>query len=141
MATELNLNTDPLATGTHQGATGGVLTKEKADFRSCGVVVGSLLENATDGSSGLITAVTENSVTATLAGGALNTWTYGDTYNIYRTAIKDDEISRIHTDRMYGNKAFNRSELNDRGHFHKEEDLDPGKEKVFGPGQPWRGKR
>jgi hypothetical protein len=140
MTTEINLDDTPLATGTHKGETGGVLIDLRADFKSCGIVTGSLLENETDASSGAITALTESTVTCTLAGGSLNTWTLGDTYNIYRTATKDSEISRIYTDRMYGTKVFKRSELNKRGHFPEEEDLDAEKTHVFGPSQPLKGK-
>lgn len=147
MTTELNLNDTPLATGTHQGATGGVLIHDGADFKSCGVIVGDsddgnqmLLENETDGSSGVITAVTESTVTCTLAGGSLNVWTAGDTYNIYRTDTKDEEISRCYVDRMYGQKVNRRDELNKRGHLVNEEDLDADGRKIFGPGQPYRGR-
>jgi hypothetical protein len=101
--------------------------------------VGVYIENETDGSHGLVASVTEDAVTATLTGGTVNGWIAGDTYNIYKTAEKDAEISRIYTDRRFGTKVFRRSELNDHGNRIKDgEDLDANDENVFGPGQPWR---
>jgi len=60
-------------------------------FVTAGVVVGDVVFNVTDGSSGVITAVTGNTATAVLTGGGkggrtaglgLNEWLVGDTYSI-----------------------------------------------------------
>jgi len=45
-------------------------------------LVGKVLKNTTDGSWGLITANTATTITATLAGGTLDTWASGDAYLI-----------------------------------------------------------
>lgn len=125
------------ATGTHKGASGGMtVTDPGKHFKSCGIVAGLAVENDTDSSGGAITAVTEDTFTCTLTGGSNNTWTNGDTYSIYKTTTKDSEISRIHTDRRFGRKVLQHSELNRHGHFHDDEDLDIDNRRVFGPGQP-----
>lgn len=139
MATpELNRDNDPLATGTHKGASGGLTINDPgADFLSCGITVGLAVKNDSDGSSGLTTAVTEDTVTTTLTGGTANTWTNGDTYEIYRTATYNSIISRIWTDIRHGRKATDKSQLVD-GLFPEDRDLDEEDENVFGPGQPER---
>jgi hypothetical protein len=138
MTVEIHLDSSPLATGTAK-ATGAVLADPGADFKSCGIVAGLYIENETDGSHGAVSEVTENTVTGTLSGGTVNGWIAGDTYNIYKTATKNAEISRIYTDRRFGTKVFRRGELNEHGNRHKDgEDLDANDENVFGPGQPWR---
>jgi hypothetical protein len=83
-----HIDDDHLATGTHSGADGGLVLRNKgADFKSCGVTTGKAIYNTTDSSNGLITAVTEDTVTCTLSGGTNNTWTSGDTYKIYKTFL------------------------------------------------------
>jgi hypothetical protein len=136
MAVETNLDNTPLATGTHKGDKSTVLSDPGADFKSCGVAVGSYIENDTTGAGGAISALTEDTVTANLSGGTDASWANGDTYNIYRTATKDSEISRIYTDRRFGRKVLKRTELNGRGHFHDDEDWDADRDRVFGPSQP-----
>jgi len=54
-------------------------------------LVGKYIQNLTDGSSGLITANTADTVTATLAGGTSNSWTIGDLYDIVDVASTWDE--------------------------------------------------
>ena len=67
-------DTDYLATGTHHGADGAsVLWDKNAHFKSTGVTVGVVAYNDDDESYGPITAVTEETVTATLASGTNNT--------------------------------------------------------------------
>lgn len=105
------------------------------DFKSCGVSVGVAIRNVTDGSSGLVTAVTEDTVTCTLSGGTNNAFTYGDTYAIYCTATYNSIISTTHTDKRYGRKATDKNQLIGRL-FPKDIDFDEYGEKVFSPGQP-----
>lgn len=138
MTTEIHLDDYPLSTGTHKGAASLTLNDPGADFKSCGVATGVLVKNTTDGSSGLTVTVGEDTVLCTLAGGSLNTFTSGDTYEIYITTTEDSEISRFHTDRRFGTKVFKPSELNTYGHLHEDEDLDVDGRDVFGPGQPER---
>lgn len=138
MAVETNLDDDPLATGTQKCRTwrASTISDPGSHFKSCGITDGLYVENETDGSHGVTANVTEDSMTVVLTGGTNNTWANGDTYNIYRTATKGSEISRIYTDRRFGRKVLNRGQLNQRGHFHDDEDLDADSDHVFGPGQP-----
>lgn len=129
---------DYLATGSHAGADGGlILRNDGADFKSCGVTVGVAIYNDTDGSNGLVTAVTENTVTCTLSDGTNNTWTKDDTYYIYKTSAKDTAISNIYTDRRFGRKVVRGDILTRKGFFPEDADLDSKDEHVFGPGQPY----
>lgn len=69
----------------HDGAAGAaVLTDSMAHFVSLGVEagVGMIVYNVTDGSQGVVTAVTETTITATLSGGTDNDWDPGDEYLI-----------------------------------------------------------
>ncbi len=69
-------------TGSHTGAAdAAVLTDSAANWR-VDELVGRTITNDTDGSSGVITANTANTVTATLSGGTDNDWDNGDTYTI-----------------------------------------------------------
>jgi hypothetical protein len=134
----------PLMTGSHDGADGAtVLQHRGADFKSCGVDpdVGQLVLNDTDGSSGVVTAVTEDTVTCTLTGGTDNDWDNGDTYIILKTETEDSHISTIWTDRRFGQKTTNPAELNEDGVFPEDADLDEVDEEVWGPGQPERNYR
>jgi len=68
--------------GTHTGADGAAaLTDAEAHF-VVNELVGLTIKNLTDGSSGLITANTGTTVTATLVGGTDNDWDSGDAYII-----------------------------------------------------------
>jgi len=82
-----------------------IINDPGADFRSCGVQVGSAVRNITDGSSGLVTAVTEDTVTCTLSGGAHNMFYYGETYAIYCTSEYNSKISMMYTDKRFGHKV------------------------------------
>lgn len=76
------------------GANASVLTDSQANFVNAGVRanVGMILYNLSDGSSGPVTAVTLNTMTATLAGGAENDWDAGDVYRI--VTVDAQEIAR-----------------------------------------------
>lgn len=76
-------------TGTHRGegaANNAATLTDMGDTRKrfpfLDEVVGRTIYNLTDGSSGPITAVTNNTVTATLAGGTDNDWDLNDLYVI-----------------------------------------------------------
>lgn len=59
-----------------------IMTDVNAQFVA-GELVNFTINNVTDGSSGVVTANTVNTVTvAALAGGGLNTWTTGDAYTL-----------------------------------------------------------
>ncbi len=66
------------------GAGNAFLTDSQVNFRTFGARanVGMILWNLTDGSEGPITAVTQTTLTATLAGGTDNLWDDGDAYRL-----------------------------------------------------------
>ena len=70
-----------MARGTHTGsANASVLTDAAAMFGDWGVEVGDEVQNTTDGSVGLITALTATTLTVNLAGGADDDWDASDAY-------------------------------------------------------------
>lgn len=79
-------------TGTHQGANGADLYDTSKDFEVSDCV-GRLITNDTDGSQGLVTANTTNTLTVTLTGGTNNNWQNGDEYTIYIGATANAVIS------------------------------------------------
>ena len=135
---ERNLDDQPLFEGTHKGGSSATtLNDPGADFLSCGATIGAVVYNDTDVSYGLITAVTEDTLTLTLAGGSLNEWTGGDEYSVYITATKDSKISQIYTDRRHGRKVTDKNQLT-KGLCPEDVDLDEYHENIFGPFQPKR---
>ena len=138
--THIDDDAAPLFTGTHKGADAAdVLSDPGADFISCGCDpdLSLLIKNSTDGSSGAVTAATEDTVTATLAGGTDNKWDNGDTYVILKTDTEDAVISTHYTDKRFGRKVTHKEQLED-GLFPGDRDLDEDGEDVFGPGQPYK---
>lgn len=139
----------PLMVGTHKGAAGAsVLSDPGADFKSCGVdpvddtdfgTIAQLVMNETDGSEGVVTAVTEDTVTCTLSDGG--TWDNGDVYIILKTGVEDAVISTHWTDRRFGQKVVNPAQLDEDGVFPEDADIDEEDEEIFGPGQPERNYR
>lgn len=80
----------------HDGANGAAtLTDSQADFLAGGVEAnaGMVIYNLTDLSHGVVTAVTETTITATLAGGTDNDWDAGDVYRI--VTIDSNQIAMI----------------------------------------------
>jgi len=77
------------------GMAHAFLTDSQADFVTGGIKanVGMILYNVTDGSRGPVTAVTTNTLTASLAGGVGNNWDNGDVYRI--VTIDTNEIATI----------------------------------------------
>lgn len=82
---KVHVRTSPTndATGAHTAAAHAtIMTDANAHFVA-GELVGLTIENVTDGSSGVVTANTETTVTvAALAGGTLNQWATNDVYSI-----------------------------------------------------------
>jgi hypothetical protein len=77
------------STGTHDGAgNAAALTDSTAAFTT-NEFVGLVISNTTDGSTGLITANTATTVTATLSGGTDDDWDASDAYSI---AFKEGSI-------------------------------------------------
>ena len=122
-AAELHKDDTPFATGTHKNATSAVLSDPGKDFKSCGVATGVLIKNTTDGSSGTITAVAEDSVTGTLSGGTLGTNQDFTTFNITdpngKTAATTSTITLASGDRdedYYLTKDFGSGHFGDFSH-------------------------
>jgi hypothetical protein len=137
---EIHTDSDYLLAAKHNSAAAGglILINKNAHFKSCGVTVGVAIYNDTDGSNGLVTVVTEDRVTCTLAGGTNNFWTQDDQAYIYKTATKDGYISKITTDRSAGRKVTRPSQLDDDGFLPDDADIDREERETFGPGQPER---
>ena len=132
---EINRDDSPFAYGTHKSlAASAFLYDPGKDFKSCGVQVGVVIKNTTDESEALTTAVYENRVEATLAGGTNNHWAVGDEYEIYRTATYNSLISTTWVDRRFGQKTM-KSDL-ENGLRPEDIDLDQDGRNVFGPQQP-----
>lgn len=142
--TEIHKDTEPLITGTHDGATGTTILRDMdADFRSFGARVGLAIENETKGYIGVIETVTDTEITVSwamggagdeLSFGAYADWDKGDTYNIYKTAVKGSVISTNWVDLSSGFKT--RPENLEDGLMPKDIDLDRDGQRVFGPNQP-----
>ena len=161
---EVHRDSEPFATGTHKGSWASAnLRVPGADFKSCGVQTGVLIKNTTKGSTGTITAVSEDEVTAVMSvvagtplidadgevvydsdgtirymqpedGDPTVYWNYGDTYEIYLTDTEDSVISSIWTDKRFGRRT-DKTKLY-KGLRKEDIDLDEYKKNVFGPGQP-----
>lgn len=71
-------------TGTASGSSNNLtLVDSSRDFDEFGVVPGNVIDNLTDGSSGVVESVSSNEVTvASLSGGSSNSFTSGDSYQI-----------------------------------------------------------
>lgn len=79
-------------TGTDDTSTNAAfLTDTTASFRVNGLI-GHVLHNVTDGSSGVVTANTATTVTATLSGGSENDWDSGEVYSINTNSVGDGVI-------------------------------------------------
>jgi hypothetical protein len=138
-STIIHTDSDPLIRCTHQYGSGGMILKHKnQDFKSCGVIVGLAIYNDTDGSNGLVTEVTEDSVTCTLSGGTNNYWSYGDQASIYKTATKDSYISKNTVDRSRGWKVTSENELDKDGFLIGDGDKDRDDKEVWSSGFPER---
>lgn len=81
----LHVRTSPTnsATGTHTGAVHLTIMTDAVAHFAVNELIGLTIQNVTDGSSGVITANTETTVTvAALAGGTTNRWNTNDQYSI-----------------------------------------------------------
>ena len=132
---EIHRDSEPLATGTHSGASGSsVLRSRGACFRSLGVDPDLELyaENETQSTNGTVTAADEDTVTVSGV-----TWDNGDTYSIYKTSSKNSHISSNWVDVSAGFQINDTSDVNKHGWRHEDWDIDErGTKRVFGPGQP-----
>ena len=78
-----------LYTGTHDGLVGVATLKDSTRAWRTNELRGEYVWNVTDGSMGRITANTEITVTATLAGGSINVWSPEDAYEITTFRLGD----------------------------------------------------
>ena len=87
----LSLVIDYLADGKHTESTHSTvlsdLSRRRRDFPFLQDVLGKTVYNTTDKSSGIITAYTDLTVTATLTGGGDDRWEKGDDYVIGESAL------------------------------------------------------
>lgn len=82
LANAITTLADCILTGIHTGAAHAtIMTDANAHFRDSSLI-GLTINNATDGSTGVITANTETTVTAILAGGVDDQWATSDVYTI-----------------------------------------------------------
>jgi hypothetical protein len=96
---ETHKDDSPQATGVHKGSGGAaVLYSKDANFNKY-IVLGVQCYNTTQGTNGVITALTTHTVTATGV-----TWDLDDEYEIYLTDTKNSFISKIAVGRIYGHK-------------------------------------
>jgi hypothetical protein len=72
----------PLNVGTHTGANNVAILTDSSKAWTPDSLIGGIVYNLTDSSSGTITDNDANTVTATLAGGGDNDWDTGDAYAI-----------------------------------------------------------
>jgi len=71
-----------LDSGTHDGSDNASVLADSTASWTVDEFVGKQLYNTTDGSNGVITANTANTITATLSGGTDDDWDSGDSYEI-----------------------------------------------------------
>jgi len=78
------LTFDPTFTsvGSHDGSNGALILTDSSEAWADGQLVGRTLTNTPDGSSGIITTNTVDTVTANLSGGTSNDWQIGEAYTI-----------------------------------------------------------
>lgn len=126
----IHRDTDYLSTGT-QKSSGVTIVDNGKDFKSCGVYAGLAVKNDTAATSGHVVSVTENSVTTDIS------FASGATYRIFKTTTYNSVISRHYTDRRFGDKVTQKSELIN-GIKPEDRDYDENIKNVFGPGQPER---
>lgn len=85
-----NVRSRPDYSGTHDGENNAsALSDSGASFASTDSTwnPGALVMNITDGSEGILTAMTAQTATCELSGGTDNDWDTGDEYQIWRTAL------------------------------------------------------
>ena len=76
-----------LLTGTADSAGADRLHDPQQDFNAAGVQMGDVLENVTDGSFGLVAAVSGSSLRAALQGGIRNAYHPGDEYRVFHAYV------------------------------------------------------
>ena len=80
-------------TGVHDGGDGVAALTDGAEAWITDALIGGIVYNVTDGSSGPITDNTDDDVTATLSGGTNNDWDDDDVYYISMPVTGDDYLA------------------------------------------------
>jgi len=88
-STDININNS--MAGTHTGATGAGILEDTTATWTPNALIGFTVYNVTDGSSGVITANTATTITASLSGGTDNDW--DDTPDSYKIGYAVDTVS------------------------------------------------
>ena len=70
------------ASGVHDGANNAAVMTDSGETLGASALVGMTVYNITDASSGTITANTDTTITATLAGGTDNDWDTSDVWQV-----------------------------------------------------------
>ena len=94
-------------TGTHNGSANAATLSDSTAAWTTDCFKGWTLQNTTDGSSGVITANTATTITATLSGGSDNDWDVSDAYNILAPGRCDVGQNTIITDKVNVSSAQN----------------------------------
>lgn len=76
------IQTNGAKTGTHDGAGNASVLTDSGELWATNTLIGLTISNTTDGSSGVITANTGTTITATLSGGTDDDWDVSDAYSI-----------------------------------------------------------
>lgn len=85
-----------LISGHHDGGDGQAVMNDSLKSWEVNALVGRVITNVTDGSSGTITANTAATVTATLSGGTDNDWDDDDVYSIPLADVVNSDTRRYY---------------------------------------------
>ena len=77
-----------VAIGQHDGGDNQSVLGDSGESWDTDEFVGDVIYNLTDGSKGIVTANTSNTITATLTGGTDNDWDDNDEYIVVRSACR-----------------------------------------------------
>ena len=94
-------------TGAHNGSANAATLSDSTAAWTTDCFKGWTVKNTTDGSSGVITANTATTITATLSGGSDNDWDVSDAYNILAPGRCDVGQNTIITDKVNVSSAQN----------------------------------
>lgn len=126
---EIHRDLDPQFTDSHVGASGAAAFSFQGHHLDIVITTGLAAENATQGTSGTITAVTDRTITVSSC-----TWEPDDVIKVYKTATKGSIISTEWTDLSRGWKTPQRELI--EGWREEDRDINRDGEKVWGEGYP-----
>lgn len=88
------------AGATHDGPNNAAIMTDSSETFTVNQFVGKIINNVTDGSSGIITANTATTVTATLENGVDNDWDTTDSYTVVDFEVIIDRLTFIPDDSL-----------------------------------------